>query len=80
MRRYTLALVALCAAGLVPAVGSAQPISCVRGDLQRAVNLYIDAQTHFGSQVHNGVHAPKGRVERFGVPHVGFYDLGVQRR
>jgi hypothetical protein len=45
MRRYTLALVALCAAGLVPAVGSAQPISCVRGGLQRAVNLYIDAQT-----------------------------------
>ena len=30
---------------LAPAVGFAQPISCVRGGLQRAVNLYIEAQT-----------------------------------
>jgi len=45
MRRLALCVVALCAAGLVPAVGAAQQISCVRGGLQRAVNLYIDAQT-----------------------------------
>ena len=45
MRRLALCVVSLCAAGLVPAVGSAQQISCVRGGLQRAVNLYIDAQT-----------------------------------
>src|SRR5689334_25238356 len=45
MRRLTASFVALCVAGLVPAVGSAQQISCVRGGLQRAVNLYIDAQT-----------------------------------
>jgi len=30
---------------LVPAVGAAQQVSCVRGGLQRAVNLYIEAQT-----------------------------------
>ena len=45
MRHLTLSFVVLCAAGLIPAVGSAQQISCVRGGLQRAVNLYIDAQT-----------------------------------
>ena len=45
MRRLTLSFVVLCAVGLVPAVGAAQQISCVRGGLQRAVNLYIDAQT-----------------------------------
>jgi len=45
MRRLALSLVVLCAAGIVPAVGAAQQISCVRGGLQRAVNLYIDAQT-----------------------------------
>ena len=45
MRRLTLSFVVVCAAGLLPEVGSAQQISCVRGGLQRAVNLYIDAQT-----------------------------------
>jgi hypothetical protein len=37
--------IVLAAALLSPAVVSAQPISCVRGGLQRAVNLYIEAQT-----------------------------------
>jgi hypothetical protein len=45
MRRLILSFVVLCAAGSVPAVGAAQQISCVRGGLQRAVNLYIEAQT-----------------------------------
>ena len=45
MRRLAVFFVVLCTVGLVPAVGSAQQISCVRGGLQRAVNLYIDAQT-----------------------------------
>jgi hypothetical protein len=43
MRRI-FAWLALSGALLVPAVGSAQ-ISCVRGGLQRAVDLYIAAQT-----------------------------------
>ena len=46
MRRLTVSFVVLCAAGLAPAVGAAQQVSCVRGGLQRAVNLYIDAQTN----------------------------------
>ncbi|HEX7235858.1 MAG TPA: hypothetical protein VF405_02780, partial [Gammaproteobacteria bacterium] len=45
MRRLVLFVVALSAAGLVPAVAAAQQISCVRGGLQRAVNLYVEAQT-----------------------------------
>ena len=45
MRRFALSLVALAAVCLVPAVGAAQQISCVRGGLQRAVNLYVEAQT-----------------------------------
>jgi hypothetical protein len=44
MRRFVLFVVTLSAAGLVPAVGAAQQISCVRGGLQRAVNLYVEAQ------------------------------------
>jgi len=36
--------IALTAAMLIPAVGSAQ-VSCVRGGLQNAVDLYIEAQT-----------------------------------
>src|SRR5262245_23684190 len=44
MKSLALSFVALCAAALVPAIGAAQQISCVRGCLQRAVNLYIDAQ------------------------------------
>jgi len=42
--RRTLAWLALSSALLVPAIGSAQ-ISCVRGGLQRAVDLYVAAQT-----------------------------------
>jgi hypothetical protein len=45
MRRFVLFVVTLFAVGLVPAVGAAQQISCVRGGLQRAVNLYVEAQT-----------------------------------
>jgi hypothetical protein len=45
MRRFALACVVLSSAMLVPAIGAAQQISCVRGGLQRAVNLYIEAQT-----------------------------------
>jgi hypothetical protein len=37
--------ISLSAASLAPAFGSAQEVSCVRGGLQRAVNLYIEAQT-----------------------------------
>lgn len=44
MRRSTFMWIALSGALLAPAVGSAQ-ISCVRGGLQRAVDLYIEAQT-----------------------------------
>ena len=44
MNRTALAWIVLSIAALTPAVGSAQ-ISCVRGGLQRAVNLYIEAQT-----------------------------------
>ena len=45
MKRFNLSWLVLCGASLVPAVGFSQQISCVRGGLQRAVNLYIDAQT-----------------------------------
>ena len=44
MRNKALGWVVLSLALLLPAVGSAQ-ISCVRGGLQRAVDLYIAAQT-----------------------------------
>src|SRR5690606_26397061 len=44
--RTTFSLIALGGALLAPAIGFAQgEISCTRGGLQRAVNLYIDAQT-----------------------------------
>lgn len=45
MRRITVMWTVLSGAVLVPAVGSAQ-ISCARGGLQRAVDLYIAAQTN----------------------------------
>lgn len=44
MRRTTLVWIVLSGALLGPAIGSAQ-ISCARGGLQRAVDLYIAAQT-----------------------------------
>ena len=52
MNRVALKWILLAGSVLAPAVGSAQPpagsnqtVSCVRGGLQRAVNLYIEAQT-----------------------------------
>jgi hypothetical protein len=53
VNRVALSSILLASAVLAPAVGSAQAppagsnqtVSCVRGGLQRAVNLYIDAQT-----------------------------------
>ncbi len=45
MRPFAFACVALCGVMVAPAVVSAQQISCVRGGLQRAVNLYVEAQT-----------------------------------
>ena len=45
MKRFNLSWLVVCGVSLVPTVGFAQQISCVRGGLQRAVNLYIDAQT-----------------------------------
>ena len=45
MKRFALSWIVLSGALLAPAVGFAQQISCVRGGLQRAVNLYIEAQT-----------------------------------
>ena len=45
MKRFNLSWVVLTSVLFVPAVGSSQQISCVRGGLQRAVNLYIEAQT-----------------------------------
>ncbi len=45
MKRFTLSWLVLSGATLVPAAAFAQPISCVRGGLQRAVDLYIEAQT-----------------------------------
>jgi len=44
VKRTTLMGVVLTGTLLLPAIGSAQ-ISCVRGGLQRAVDLYIEAQT-----------------------------------
>jgi len=44
MQRISFSSIALAAALLVPAISSAQ-ISCARGGLQRAVDLYIAAQT-----------------------------------
>jgi hypothetical protein len=44
VNRIALTWIALSGALLVPAVGSAQ-VSCARGGLQRAVDLYIEAQT-----------------------------------
>ena len=46
MRRRTIALLALAGTFLAPAISLAQgEISCTRGGLQRAVDLYIGAQT-----------------------------------
>jgi hypothetical protein len=45
MTRLTFSSAALCGALLAPAIGAAQEISCVRGGLERAVELYIEAQT-----------------------------------
>ena len=44
VRRTTLIWIVLSGALLGPSIGSAQ-ISCARGGLQRAVDLYIGAQT-----------------------------------
>jgi hypothetical protein len=45
VKRFTFSLVVVTTALLAPAIGAAQQVSCVRGGLQRAVNLYIEAQT-----------------------------------
>jgi hypothetical protein len=45
VKRFTFSWIVVAAASLAPAVGFSQQVSCVRGGLQRAVNLYIDAQT-----------------------------------
>jgi len=45
MKRITLMWIVLIGALLVPTAGFAQQISCSREGLQRAVDLYIDAQT-----------------------------------
>ncbi len=45
MNHFTLMRLAICGAALLPAASFAQQISCVRGGLQRAVNLYIEAQS-----------------------------------
>lgn len=45
MRRKTFLWIALSGAMLAPTIGSAQ-VSCVRGGLERAVDLYIEAQTN----------------------------------
>jgi hypothetical protein len=45
MNRVPLSLLALSGAMLAPATGFAQDVSCVRGGLERAVELYIEAQT-----------------------------------
>jgi hypothetical protein len=44
MTRYLVSL-ALAGSVLAPALGFAQQVSCARGGLQHAVNLYIEAQT-----------------------------------
>ncbi|HUO67934.1 MAG TPA: hypothetical protein VMV37_10380 [Gammaproteobacteria bacterium] len=45
MRGNKLALIVLAAVLAVPATGIAAEISCARGGLQRAVDLYLDAQS-----------------------------------
>lgn len=45
MKRTTLSLLALSGALLTPMIGYAQEVSCTRGGLQNAVDLYITAQT-----------------------------------
>ena len=45
MKRLVFSWIVLSGVLLAPAVGFAQQVSCVRGGLQRAVNLYIEAQT-----------------------------------
>ncbi len=45
MRRFAFSWTVVAGVMLVPAVVSAQQVSCVRGGLQRAVNLYVEAQT-----------------------------------
>jgi hypothetical protein len=45
MNRISCSLFALAGAVLAPAAGLAQDVSCVRGGLERAVELYIEAQT-----------------------------------
>lgn len=58
MRRFALAWLVVSAAILVPVVSSAQQISCARSGLQRAVNLYVEAQTQgdtAGLPLANGV-------------------------
>ncbi len=45
MKRFTFSWIVVAAASLAPAVGFSQQVSCVRGGLQRAVNLYVEAQT-----------------------------------
>ena len=44
MRRRTFAAIALCAVLVTPAARAAE-VSCTRDGLQRAVDLYIAAQT-----------------------------------
>jgi hypothetical protein len=45
VKRLTFSWIVVAAVSLAPAVGFSQQVSCVRGGLQRAVNLYIEAQT-----------------------------------
>ena len=45
MRKFAWSSLLVAGTVFVPASGFAQQISCVRGGLQRAVNLYIEAQT-----------------------------------
>ena len=45
VKRFNFSWIVVAAASLAPAVGFAQQVSCVRGGLQRAVNLYVEAQT-----------------------------------
>jgi hypothetical protein len=50
VNRVVLSSIVLAAAMLAPAIAAAQPVSCVRGGLQRAVDLYIEAQTKGDTQ------------------------------
>jgi hypothetical protein len=45
VKLLTFSWIVVAAVSLAPAVGFSQQVSCVRGGLQRAVNLYIEAQT-----------------------------------